>query len=72
MHKITLLQPVMHDVEHRGLHSLLPPQWNAVIIHRDMENTFQKIYGYNSGKAASGRENALFNEAVMCLIPLPN
>lgn len=30
MHKITLLQPVMHDVEHRGLHSLLPPQWNAV------------------------------------------
>lgn len=23
------------------------------------------IYGYNSGKAASGRENALFNEAVV-------
>lgn len=30
MHKITMLQPVMHDVEHRGLHSLLPPQWNAI------------------------------------------
>lgn len=50
---------------------LLPPQWDA-ISYSDGKNSFQMIYGYNSGKAASGRKNALFNEAVMCLIPLPN
>lgn len=47
------------------IHSL-PPKY--AIISSDTKNCFQMMSEQNiSGKAASGRENALFNEAPICV-----